>query len=75
MIPGILSERTTTLRRDASGTPISTETDKENRTAWEALSLNKVLRGFASRRGLPLPLENYDVRKHNSNALPLRLAG
>jgi hypothetical protein len=31
--------------------------DKDNRTAWEALSLNRVLSGLVFRRGLPLPHE------------------
>jgi len=31
--------------------------DKENRTAWEALSQNGILRGCAFRRGLPLSHE------------------
>ena len=31
--------------------------DKDNRTAWEALSLNRLLSGSVFRRGLPLPHE------------------
>src|SRR5205823_1441288 len=31
--------------------------DKENRTAWEALSLNRVLSGLVFRRVLPIPHE------------------
>jgi hypothetical protein len=36
---------------------IAAKWDKENRTAWEALSLNRVLSGSVFRRGLPLPPE------------------
>jgi hypothetical protein len=36
---------------------ITAKWDKNNRTAWEALSLNRLLSGSAFRRGLPLPHE------------------
>jgi hypothetical protein len=36
---------------------ITAKWDKNNRTAWEALSLNKLLSGSVFRRGLPLPHE------------------
>jgi hypothetical protein len=34
---------------------ISAKWDKDNRTAWEALALNDILRRYAFRRGLPPP--------------------
>jgi hypothetical protein len=36
---------------------ITAKWDKNNRTAWEALSLNRLLSGSVFRRGLPLPHE------------------
>lgn len=36
---------------------ISAKWDKDSRTAWEALALNRLLSGSAFRRGLPLPHE------------------
>jgi len=46
--------------------------DKENRTAWEALSRNGILRGCAFRRGLPL---SHEIRKkkNSSNAILVSL--
>jgi hypothetical protein len=48
----------------AGGTPIemwvariSAKWDKDSRTAWEALALNRILSGSVFRRGLPLPHE------------------
>jgi hypothetical protein len=36
---------------------ITAKWDKNNRTAWGALSLNRLLSGSVFRRGLPLPHE------------------
>ena len=56
--------RTTARDRFPGGSPvqiwvarITAKWDKNNRTAWEALSLNRLLSGSVFRRGLPLPHE------------------
>jgi hypothetical protein len=60
-----IAQTSRTTARDrflAGGSPvqiwvarITAKWDKNNRTAWEALSLNRLLSGSVFRRGLPLP--------------------
>ena len=62
-----IAQTSRTTARDrflAGGSPvqiwvarITAKWDKNNRTAWEALSLNRLLSGSVFRRGLPLPHE------------------
>jgi hypothetical protein len=62
-----IAQTSRTTARDrflAGGSPvqiwvarITAKWDKKNRTAWEALSLNRLLSGSVFRRGLPLPHE------------------